>query len=432
METYANVLLYAIPGFVVLILIEALYGHVKGFQTFRAMDTISSLSSGITNIVKDSLGLVLVLVSYPFLLANLSVFTIEATWLTYVIGFIVIDFAGYWIHRLDHSVNFFWNEHHVHHSSEEFNLACALRQSISKFFTFTALLYIPAAVVGVPHQVIAILAPLHLFAQFWYHTRHIGKMGWLEYILITPSQHRVHHAINPEYLDKNLGQIFSWWDRMFGTFQEELDDVPCVYGVTRPVRTWNPVKINFMHLWLLMKDAWRARSWWDKLRIWFMPLGWRPADVAEKYPIYKIENPYNFKKYDTDPSKLLQGWIWGQFVLNFLILMFLFGNFAEIKELGGITHLLIYGGFVFLGVYSYTALMDLDPLAPWVELIRSVIGLVWIFSTGDWFGFADKVPYGQFIVAVYFTLSMVGAFWMQQHENDYQRMHKTNTLATAS
>jgi len=147
----------------------------------------------------------------------------------------------------------------------------------------------------VPATVIAIVAPLHLFAQFWYHTQHIGRMGFLEKIIVTPSHHRVHHAINPEYIDKNYGQIFIFWDKWLGTFQEELSTVPAVYGITRPVHTWNPIRINFMHLWLLMQDAWRTKDWKDKFRIWWMPTGWRPADMTEQYPVLKIEDPYHFK-----------------------------------------------------------------------------------------------------------------------------------------
>jgi len=212
METYATALLYAIPFFTSLVLLEILYGHFIKNQKHNVMDTVSSLSSGLTNIIKDSLGLVLVLVSYPFLFENLALFEIKVTWLIWLLAFISIDFAGYWNHRLSHHINIFWNQHVIHHSSEEFNLACALRQSISNVVGYFSLLLIPAAVLGIPEQVIAILAPIHLFAQFWYHTQHIGKMGWLEYIIITPSQHRVHHAINPEYIDKNLGQILSILD----------------------------------------------------------------------------------------------------------------------------------------------------------------------------------------------------------------------------
>ena len=237
METYTTALLFAIPFFLGLVLFEIAYGYFIKKQTHNVMDTVSSLSSGLTNIIKDSLGLVLVLVSYPLFLDYLSVFNIETSWLVYVIAFIAIDFASYWNHRLSHKINFFWNQHVIHHSSEEFNLACALRQSISNLIGYYAILLIPAAILGVPNEVIAILAPIHLFAQFWYHTKHIGKLGFLEYIIVTPSQHRVHHAINDVYIDKNLAAIFCVWDRCFGTFQEELDEVPPVYGVLKPANT---------------------------------------------------------------------------------------------------------------------------------------------------------------------------------------------------
>ena len=278
MQVYANVLLWVVPFFLILIILEIAYGHFTGKQTHTFMDTLSSLSSGMTNILKDILGLGVIIVSYPFLVENLSLFSLENELWLYATAFICIDFASYWSHRLNHKINFFWNQHVIHHSSEEFNLACALRQSISDLLGYTALFLIPAAVIGVPHEVITILAPLHLFGQFWYHTQHIGKLGILEYLLVTPSQHRVHHAINPIYIDKNLSAIFCIWDRWFGTFQEELDEEPPVYGVLKPVQTWNPLIINFQHLWSLMYDAWHTRSWIEKLTLWWKPTGYRPKD----------------------------------------------------------------------------------------------------------------------------------------------------------
>ena len=177
MEAYAAVLLWAIPGFFILVLIEIVYGYYSGKQTYTFMDTLASLSSGMTNVIKDVLGLGLILISYPFLLKHLSLIELESTSWIYIIAFIAIDFASYWIHRLNHKINIFWNQHIIHHSSEEFNLACALRQSISNLIGFSALFLIPAAFLGIPAEVIMTLSPLHLFAQFWYHTQHIGKMG---------------------------------------------------------------------------------------------------------------------------------------------------------------------------------------------------------------------------------------------------------------
>ncbi|UJH68108.1 sterol desaturase family protein [Allomuricauda sp. SCSIO 65647] len=407
METYAAALLYAIPFFVVLVLIEILYGYFVKNQKHNVMDTVSSLSSGLTNIIKDSLGLVLVLVSYPFLVENLAVVELKSTWLVWLAAFITIDFAGYWNHRLSHHVNIFWNQHVIHHSSEEFNLACALRQSISNVIGYFALLLIPAAVLGVPNEVIAILAPIHLFAQFWYHTQHIGKMGWLEYIIVTPSQHRVHHAINPEYIDKNLGQILCIWDRMFGTFQKELDDVPPQYGVLKPAATWNPILINFQHVWRLIKDAWRTKSWWDKLRIWFMPTGWRPVDVAAKYPISKIENVYNFEKYKPSASNALKGYSICQLLLNTGLMLFMFYNYSEI----GFDGLLLFGAFVFVGIYGYTTLMDRKIYAVWIELLRGIAGLVLIYMTGDWFGMNAYFATGSYWVAFYFLTTIFGGVY---------------------
>ena len=412
MQTYADALLIAIPMFSVLVLFEALYGAFQQKQTLNHMDTISSLSSGITNVIKDSLGLVVVIFSYPFMLRHLAVLEIEATWLVYVVAFVAIDFAGYWSHRLNHSVNFFWNNHVIHHSSEEFNLACALRQSISNILGIYGIFLIPAALLGIPAKVISLIAPVHLFLQFWYHTRHVPKLGFLEYLIITPSQHRVHHAINPEYLDKNLGQIFPWWDRLFGTFQEELDDVPPVYGVTRPARTWNPIRINFQHVWLLAQDAWRTESWKDKFRLWFMPTGWRPADVTARFPVNKIDDVYDFEKYRTKASTFLVIWSWFQFIATLLLLFLMLHQFSAI----GFPDLLTYGAFLFVGVYGYTSVMDRSRHAGILEGILGLAGLAFIFQTGGWFTVENLLPQGSALVAAYFAATVLGGLIYARYE----------------
>lgn len=412
MESYANALLYAIPFFMMLLLLEISYGYFIKNQKHKVMDSVSSISAGLTNIIKDSLGIGVVLVTYPFLLEALAVTQIKSTWITWVVAFIVIDFAGYWNHRLSHKINFFWNQHVIHHSSEEFNLACALRQSISNLLGYFSLLLIPAAVVGVPYEIIAILAPIHLFAQFWYHTQHIGKMGWLEYIIVTPSQHRVHHAINPEYIDKNLGQILSVWDRIFGTFQEELDEVQPQYGVLKPAKTWNPVHINFQHLLRLVRDAWRTQNYWDKLRIWFMPTGWRPADVKERYPITIIEDVYGFERYTTPTSKLFNGYIIFQLLVTTFLLLFMFYNYSNSSFL----ELLGFGILVFLGIYGYTSLMDRSRYAVWIELFRSVLGILVLVFYGNWFGLDRYLEFGSVFIVIYFLCTAFGAIYFSYLE----------------
>jgi alkylglycerol monooxygenase len=401
METYGKILIIAMPLFLLLVLFEKWYGWRKGNDTVRTMDMISSLSSGVTNSTKDVLGLSVAIISYSWMVEHLTIYKVQSSWLLYVIAFLALDFAGYWVHRLAHTVNFFWNNHIVHHSSEEFNLACALRQSISVYFRIYAFLLVPAALFGVPQQVIAVVAPLHLFAQFWYHTQHIHKMGWLEYIIVTPAHHRVHHAINPEYLDKNYGQIFIFWDRMFGTFQEESPAIPAVYGVTRPVRTWNPIKINFMHLWLLMQDAWHTKNWKDKIRVWLMPLGWRPADVVEKYPVYKIEDVYHFEKYDTPAPKGMIIYLWVQLFCLLLIVSYLFGNVASI----GLTNMMYYGLFIFAQVYALTEFMDRNPRALIYEVVKNMICVGGILYYGGWFGLQNYFGASSYILMGYFVAS---------------------------
>lgn len=401
MEQYAAILNYAIPFFMSLLLIERAVAWKMGAKVIHSMDTLSSLSSGITNVIKDVLGLTLVIISYDWLVDHIAIFTIETTWLLYIMAFIGLDFAGYWNHRLSHQVNYFWNVHIIHHSSEEFNLGCALRQSISSIFSTLTFFLIPTALLGVPAEVIAVVAPLHLFAQYWYHTRLIGKMGFLEKIIVTPSHHRVHHAINEEYLDKNMSQIFIIWDKLFGTFQAELEEVPPVYGVKRAVRTWNPIVINFMHLWLLIKDAWRTKSWKDKLRIWFMPTGWRPGDVAEKYPVDVIDKVYDYQKYNPQSSTALHLWCWIQFLSVFLLMMHLFNNFSAI----GFPGVLIYGLFLVFCIFSYSMLMDRNPYSGWVEMAKAVVGILLAWQQGDWFYLGEMIPFGAYWVIGFFVLS---------------------------
>lgn len=395
METYGRILLIAMPIFLILVLLEKWYGWRKQKDTVDSIDMFSSLSSGVTNVTKDVLGLSITIFGYEWMVNHWAIYKIEATWLTYAVAFVALDLQGYLVHRIDHRVNFFWNSHIIHHSSEEFNLACALRQSISSFFMLFTIFLIPAALLGVPAEVIAIVAPLHLFAQFWYHTQHINKMGFLEHIIVTPSHHRVHHAINPEYIDKNYSQIFIFWDKWFGSFQAELAEKPPVYGITKPVSTWNPIKINFQHLFLLIKDAWHTKNIKDKIRIWFMPTGWRPSDVAKKYPVLKIEDVYHFQKYNKGNTSLMIKWNWVQTILLLLFVSYLFGNIASIGSPG----MYIYGLFIFVFVYANGELMDENRNAWKWELAKTLLCMGIIFYYGDWFGLSKYfAPLPYFIV----------------------------------
>ena len=408
MELYAQVLNYAIPFFLVLILIEYSVSRRRGITTFRSFDTISSLSSGLTNSIKDVLGLTVIIISYSWLYDQIAIIALPKSWWMYVIAFVGLDFAGYWSHRFEHRINLLWNRHIIHHSSEEFNLACALRQPVSTIFAVFFFLLIPTAFLGVSPDVIAIVAPLHLFAQFWYHTRLIDRMGWLETWLVTPSHHRVHHAINQHYLDKNFSQVFIVWDRWFGTFQEELRDVPPVYGVKRAVKTWNPFLINVQHFWLMVKDFWRTQNWTDKLKIWVMPTGWRPQDVETKFPVDYVEHASDQVKYDSASSALKVAWSWVQLIATLLLTGYLFNTIADHT----FVELLIYGLFLMLTIFSYTSVMDQSKIAIPAELLKLSFVIYSLTTLGGWFGIDAYIPFGTGIVIGYVVLSLVMTLYL--------------------
>jgi hypothetical protein len=232
----------------------------------------------------------------------------------------------------------------------------------------------------------------------------------------------VHHAFNKESIDKNFGQIFIFWDKWFGTFQEERPDLPPVYGITRPVQTWNPIRINFQHVWLLMKDAWRTNSWKDKFTLWFKPTGYRPADVAEKYPVYKIDDVYHFEKYNTQTSTALNIWSWIQLLLILFFVSYLFGNIGLINSLD-VNYIFWYGGFLFLSVYALTDLMDRNVSAIVWECIRAAAGLTILYNQNDWFGAGTYFPVAKYLIGAYFIISiLITAWFIMKHAKEDVKM----------
>ncbi len=311
-----SLILYAIPGFIVLLLIEAAWDRHKGTGYYRVNDTVTSLSAGILSRTKGFITRYLSWMTYPLLLNWLQVISLPVNAWTWVLAFVLYDFCYYWSHRFQHTINILWGVHVVHHSSEEYNLSTALRQT-STGFVFGSLFYIPLALLGIPLPVLITVGSLNIIYQFWVHTRYIPKLGWLEWIFVTPSNHRVHHAQNWVYIDKNFGGVFILWDRLFGTFQEELEDQPVVYGISNPVNSWNPFWANVHVYWQLISDAWHTRRWKDKIKVFFAPTGWRPADVQKSHPI-KRRKLAEFKKFDSAPGAGVNLYVLGMFVLLLL------------------------------------------------------------------------------------------------------------------
>ena len=193
---------------------------------------------------------------------------------------------------------------------------------------------------GIPAEVVVTVASLNLLYQYWVHTEHIPKLGWYEWVFVTPSNHRVHHAQNDRYVDRNYGGVFIVWDRMFGTFQEELSEDPPIYGIRGPLRSFNPFKA-LTHIYVDMaRDSWHTERWRDKLKVWIARTGWRPADVARKYPREKADLAV-FEKYDPQVGRGVSLYAFFQLVVVILLL-----NRMQASELAYLPGLLLWGSML--------------------------------------------------------------------------------------
>ena len=275
-----NPIVYAIPVFFALMLIEAGVGWRRGVTVYRLGDAISSIGLGTVSQALGLLSKAFSLGVYVLVYEHWHWFSLtdDAIWV-WVVGLLFYDFLYYWHHRLGHEVSVLWAAHVVHHQSEEFNLSTALRQTSSSFLLGWAF-YLPMALIGFPPLVFVVVALIDLLYQYWIHTEQIGRLGWFDRVFASPSNHRVHHAVNDRYLDRNYGGILILWDRIFGTFVEEDEREPPVYGTRAPLRSLDPIKANLQVYAQLLRDSWRTRRWSDKLRLWLKPPGWLPSDLA--------------------------------------------------------------------------------------------------------------------------------------------------------
>jgi sterol desaturase/sphingolipid hydroxylase (fatty acid hydroxylase superfamily) len=328
-----NLVTYAVPFFILAIVVELFYGWLRRRNTYRLNDSVSSLSLGVLSqaqrfVTLGAGGYVYHLLTQYFSLPLMD----PGHWFTWVLAMVLYDFCYYWLHRMGHERTILWAAHVAHHQSEDYNLTTALRQT-STGFLFGWLFYIPMYLVGIPAEVVVTVGSINLIYQFWVHTEHVPKLGWYEWLFVTPSNHRVHHAQNDGYMDRNYGGLFILWDRLFGTFQEELDDEPVVFGIRGPLRSWSPVKA-LTHIYVDMaQDSWRTKSWRDKFKVWVSRTGWRPADVVAKYPREKTDLSH-FERFDPQVSRLVS--VYGFFQLVAVVLLLNFMEGAELTYWQGV------------------------------------------------------------------------------------------------
>lgn len=378
-----NPIVLSIPIFFALIGLELIISWFTHRKVYRLNDALTNISCGITQQVSGvflklfGIGLYTVVYEYA------RIWDIPTNWYTLIILFIATDFAYYWAHRMSHEINLFWSGHVVHHQSEDFNLSVALRQSSFQTI-WTAVFYLPLALIGFDPLDFVLMAALTTLYQFWIHTPFINKLGFLEYIIVTPSHHRVHHGRDPKYIDKNHGGAFIWWDMLFGTYQVE-EETP-TYGITTPVNSWNPVWANFSHFEIMKNDLKRLPKFSDKIKYLLYKPGWLPDELGGYRPAPEV-NKARYKKYSTNSSRSLNVYILFQYlVLLAATSLFLFKN-----SMFGMAEKAVIASLIAVGSVTIGALFESKPWARTLEVVRifgyGFVALYFIMTQGtpDWY-----------------------------------------------
>ena len=312
-----NPIAFAVPVFLAFIFLEFWVARSRGLQIHNLKDSLTSINVGMMSEFSKAIGGLISIAMFTLIADRFGAFVWDVSNpLTWISALLLYDFCYYWVHRTGHEINILWASHVVHHSSEEFNLSTALRQS-STGFLFRWIFYIPLALLGYPVKVFVVVGLIDFLYMYWVHTQLIGKLGWLEYVFVTPSNHRVHHGQNDYCIDKNYGGIFSFWDRMFGTYADERDDEKTVYGIRKPLQSWNPLWANlhqFVQIWQQVKSA---QNWRHRLMYVFAKPSWTP----EKEDATTRFDANHFSRFDTPASKALIRFAFVVTALTNLLLM---------------------------------------------------------------------------------------------------------------
>jgi sterol desaturase/sphingolipid hydroxylase (fatty acid hydroxylase superfamily) len=357
----------SIPVFFILIAVELVYAFYKKLNYYRLNDSLANLSQGIGSQLIGIFLKTITFFGYLFIYEHWRFYSFPNTIWTWLILFTGVDFFYYWFHRLSHQINALWAAHIVHHQSEEYNLTVALRQSWFQS-GFSWVFYLPLAFVGFEPVMFLTVSAFNTLYQFWIHTRAIGDMGPLEWFLNTPSHHRVHHGSNPKYIDKNHAGTLIIWDRLFGTFQKEEEEV--VYGITTPLASWNPVWAN-IHYWIELFGTFkRAKGIKEKVFVFTKSPGWFPETMGgRQFP--KDINLDSYVKYSPDYDRKYNVYILFQFVFSLIIASILIFTASKLNLLQLSTCVTL----VIMSLTSYGALMEQKKWGITLEYFRS---LFWV------------------------------------------------------
>lgn len=391
-----NPVIFAIPFYFILIGLELIVDVWNKSKLYRLNDALSNIGCGIGDQVIGAFVKILTIGVYDIVFLRYAWFDLPQNTWTFIAAFIGVDFCYYWVHRSAHEVNFLWASHAVHHQSEDYNLSVALRQSwFHKFFTFPY--YLPLALLGIPTFYFVLAFGFNLLYQFWIHTETIGRMGVFEWILNTPSHHRVHHGRNPQYIDRNHAGVFIIWDRLFGTFEPEVD--PPVYGVTSPLASWNPLWANLRNWKSMWDESRQMPNWRDRFLIWVKPPGWRPKSLGGTLAIPPVKRE-KYLKFRTVAPIVLNYYLLFQYLLVVLGSVFFLLGFETFQVWEQWSFALL----IILAITNIGSLFERRKWAFVLEHFRLLLSMLMAIS------FFDQTSYetmGLFVVSVLTFLSLI-------------------------
>lgn len=395
-----NPIVYAIPVFLLTILAEAWIAHRRGVAAYDAADALTSLHLGVISQVVGLFTKLAMLGIYSAVWSHWRLATLpdNSVWV-WLFALLCYDFCYYWVHRCDHEVALMWASHVVHHSSEYYNLSTALRQTSSGWL-LGWIFYLPMALCGISPLVMVGVGLIDLLYQYWVHTELVGRLGWLDRVFVTPSNHRVHHGQNDYCIDRNYGGILILWDRLFGTFVDERDDERIVYGVRTPLRSLNPIWGNLHYYVDLWRDMGQVRGLRKKLTVWFGPPGaWTGQPLAHF-------EPDHFERYAPGVPPMVAGYG----MLQFALLVPCVAHLIAIAPQLGWFDLSTYAAMVVLSTVSVGALLEGRPFARRVEQLRA-IGFALAFALlPQWFGFEAPLP----LRATVLLVMLGAAAWLEK------------------
>lgn len=366
-------IVYAIPAFFLLIGVELLIDKLKKSGFYRLNDTVTNINLGIGSQLAGLFIKGLTLGAYIYIYEHFRLIQeIPNQALTFILLFIGVDFFYYWFHRLAHEIGVLWGSHVVHHQSEEYNFSVALRQSWSQGM-FSWVFYIPLAFIGFKPEMFVLVSALQTLYQFWIHTKFIHKLPKpIEYLFNTPSHHRVHHGQNPLYIDRNHGGTLIIFDRMFGTFQEELE--PVVYGITKPANSWNPIRLNVDYWKDWFTHFIQANGWLNKLKTIYKTPGWTDKEIST--PIF---SPASIHKFDIALSKQINAYVLFQFIVLLLLSSLLLNIIGDQSLHIELYQKAIIALYMIFCLFAISAILENKSWSKIIEVLRLIMFPIFIY-----------------------------------------------------